>query len=636
MLKALLDSGEDYLGIFQPFLLEVIGARSDPAFTASEVQASVATCFSLTIPETTLRVLLGRLVRGNLLRREGGRFIRRLIPERLGIASARANIEAEHQFLGSEFVTFAKERSLELASATDALELLFELVDDYQQEVLLNGQWPALIEEPHQDQSQHRRHLATLFLAERCVRDERLSAILRRILEGTVLGSTLLLKDIDAAKKDFKRLQVFLDTSLLLGALGYCGAAPQNLTRETLKLLQLANARTLVFDVTIAEIRRILAVYRDKLLTQTGREQLRPTELTRHFLTNRVSSADVAQAMAELPQNLKALGIGQVALPRRQRDYQLDETALQRMLTRPGGAEDEPRVLHDVDCVMGVINIRRGAHAFSWEESGAVFTSTTNAVVRQVDGWFRGSGERGMSPIVHTSKLANIAWLKNPKAGAELKQRELVALCSAALRPTENRWRLFLSHLGKLEQMGTVTSDEAVAVLASELTDQLLGEVEPDEDLDAETVAEVIERVKAEYRREADALVEDARKRQQDAETARTAAEQALQKAADEQAHRDAKGLARAGRASSWFSFLMCIVLGGLVIAAGLLGSSRWAAAFPAWARSLLNLGVILVGLLGVLSVLFGTSLASLRKWLQARVYRLLVRFFLPRLKARL
>ena len=316
MLKALLDAGEDYLGIFQPFVFEAIAARADPAFTSREVQEFVAGSFSLNIPEPTLRVLLNRIVQAGNLRREGGRYIKKVAPNPKGIAERRKEIEAEHLLLGSEFLAFAGQQNLDLLTPDAALEVLFDLFDTYQQEYLLNGTLGQYQGSGDDGPHWHHRRTAALFLAERCLQSRKLSPILRRAVEGTVLGSTLLLRDIDSTKKDFKRLQIFLDTSLLLRALGYCGAAQASLATETLSLLRLTNARTLVFDVTVEEIRSILAVYRDKLLSRAGREQLRPTELTRFFLTSQKSSSDIVQAMATLPSDLKSIGVDVVQLPR--------------------------------------------------------------------------------------------------------------------------------------------------------------------------------------------------------------------------------------------------------------------------------------------------------------------------------
>jgi hypothetical protein len=116
-------------------------------------------------------------------------------------------------------------------------------------------------------------------------------------------------------------------------------------------------------------------------------------------------------------------------------------------------------------------------------------------------------GGAGVPPVVNVMALSNAAWLKKPTIITALKLDELCALCSAALSPSRRTWDLFLIHLRKLKQSGDVTSDEAVAIAASSLTDAILSEVEDDMPIDAATLQEVVERVKQDYAQRAAAQV---------------------------------------------------------------------------------------------------------------------------------
>lgn len=98
--------------------------------------------------------------------------------------------------------------------------------------------------------------------------------------------------------------------------------------------------------------------------------------------------------------------------------------------------------------------------------------------------------------------------MKQPASGAKLKIHELVALCVAALRPSREVWRHFVRHLRNLEISGEISSDEAAAVVASDFTEEALLEVGIDEDSDAESLSEVVGRVKRKYKAEADEAIE--------------------------------------------------------------------------------------------------------------------------------
>jgi len=124
-------------------------------------------------------------------------------------------------------------------------------------------------------------------------------------------------------------------------------------------------------------------------------------------------------------------------------------------------------------------------------------------VIRDTREWYvedeRGTG---VPPIIHIQMLSNLAWLKDPKAHSELKQRELMSLCASAMRPSEVTWQRFIRHLAKLEREKTITSDEMAAIMVDSLSEDLLMRAEsfaPDGDVDAESIEDVIHRVRETY-----------------------------------------------------------------------------------------------------------------------------------------
>jgi hypothetical protein len=112
--------------------------------------------------------------------------------------------------------------------------------------------------------------------------------------------------------------------------------------------------------------------------------------------------------------------------------------------------------------------------------------------------------------MIHQIRLTNFAWLKKPASASQLKVHELIALCSAALRPRRETWDRFIRHLQALRDSGAVNSDEAAAVLASGFTDRWLSDIEEQDDVEADTLTEVVERVKDTYREQISAQLESA------------------------------------------------------------------------------------------------------------------------------
>jgi predicted transcriptional regulator len=501
MLKVNFDAGHDHIAMFEPFVLDAVGTLGRDDMTDRDIRSALKARDELTLPLNTLQTLLGRLVKSGLLRREGGRYFRTEqqieVPD---ICEERAAAEGRQQKLATALREMAGKHGVAVASDEDALALILKFFDRHH--VLLAFDQAPVIDEAesakeHEDPGET---VTAMFLRDTISGGGDLAEILQEMLEGYVLQNTLLLRDISTAERGFKNLHVVIDSQLLFAALGMRGAALETATVELLNLLRDTGAVTDVFEPTIREMRRILAVYEEKIRTPQGRSELHQTDLTRFFLSRRCTAGDIKQYAALLEPKLKQLKFNIREPPTREEQWTLGEQALGTALAGEDGSDREPRVVHDCDCIAGVLSYRKGKTSDSLDNATAVFVTSSGMTTNTVREWYREEGGQGFPPIIHVLGLSNFAWLKKPASASKLKVHELVALCGAALRPSSKTWQRFLNHLKKLEQSGELSTDEVTAIVASGLTENALVENQIDQDSDAESLAEVVDRVKAEYR----------------------------------------------------------------------------------------------------------------------------------------
>ena len=312
--------------------------------------------------------------------------------------------------------------------------------------------------------------------------------------------------DVAISSRRFRDLEVFFDTGFLFRAVGLGSEPDVAAAREALVVLHGVNARLAVFQKTIEEMQRVLAAIERLFATPNGIKQLRPTPVVRFLLSRHYQPSQLVQASSLLERNLRQLGLTVRALPRRVPQYVLDEADLSSRLLREDQTEIDSRITHDVDVVAGILTLRAGRTVYTLDDARAVFVTTTALVVKNATKWHRAQGQEGVPPVIHQLGLSNVARLKRPAAATQLKRHELVALCSAALRPTPRMWRRFTDELRTLKEARELTSDEEIAVLTSRLTDFRLSEVQDEDDVDTGTVRDVVERVR-------DSFVEEAGKR---------------------------------------------------------------------------------------------------------------------------
>src|SRR5437762_2963320 len=122
--------------------------------------------------------------------------------------------------------------------------------------------------------------------------------------------------------------------------------------------------------------------------------------------------------------------------------------------------------------------MRAGRVATRIEDSRAVFCASSISVVRSVQRWYAGEGQRGVPPIIHQFAISSIAWIKKPSAARGVKIHELAAICAAALRPARSTWNKFMENLQKLRVDHVLSDDETIAIVASEMTEPLLQDLE--------------------------------------------------------------------------------------------------------------------------------------------------------------
>jgi hypothetical protein len=603
MLKVNFDAGRDHIAMFQPFVLDAV-AHLDADLDTDDVRREVLARHDLGLPLNTVQTILGRVAKAGYLRREGGRYFRTEKPLKdPDLQIERAHMEERQKLLAQRLCQAAAEREIDVGSTEDALVMILNLLQHYH--IALVFSEPDALDDltlpKPEDRDERARTVTTArFLQETAIEGGTSADILQEMLEGFVLQNTLLLKDVSMAARRFRDLHVFMDGGLLFGVLGWRGPAAEAATLELVSLLRDTGAVLDVFEPTIKEMRHILEIYEDRVGTSGGRESLHPTDLTRHVLSERFTSSDVRMKSALVEKNLRALGFNIRELPERDPRWTLDERSLGRALSdNAKGGENQPRVVHDIDCIAGVLTYRRGKTTESLDDARAVFVTSSPWTVRDTKRWFKEQDVRGIAPIIYYLELSSRAWLKKPASATRLKLQELIALCSAALRPSRVAWARFLAHLKQLEESGELSSDEVTSIVASELTDRVLVDENIDEDSDAASLSEVVERVKASYKATADTELTEARKR----------ADRKESEVVEIQSH-----ITLRAHAVAWVSSWVVAAIPALAAAVGTVASVIATASGKTPSIGVLALAIIPLALGGLFGLLWGFHLKAWRQ----------------------
>ncbi|QDV09314.1 hypothetical protein Poly30_48720 [Planctomycetes bacterium Poly30] len=508
LLQARLDRGLDYIELFVPFALSAIGhLDSESGFRVEDLQGRLLNDFALHIPTDTCRVLLTRAKKKDAIYREGGRYFR---DEAFDFTSYHFTNEVtaitrQYECIGARFAEFLAAEYQESVTTDQALSRLLTFLEDKQVPLLLGGNLDLALDEIDTEEGVSRRTARFILHDINASPETRIQ--LNGLLQGIVTKQAILLHEVAGEKGRFKKLRAYLDTNVLLGALGLEGETIEAAQCAFIELLREAGVELYVFERTLAEVRAILNKMSELIATPQGVKALRPTDLTRELRRRRIRPSELRQHIALLEQTVRGKLHLQVAeLPDRVPQYTEDEQSLAEALRRRARQGDplrDPRVTHDVDSVAAILTMRRGASSSKLDDARAIFITRSSEVAKNTHMWWTNQGFSGIPPVVHQYWISNVVWLKSPGARskfADYQAGALEALCEAVLQPKTSTWDLFLTTLEDLVSSGQLSSDESIALICSDLADSSLSRLEDDLDeaateSDANSIRDVIERL---------------------------------------------------------------------------------------------------------------------------------------------
>ena len=338
--------------------------------------------------------------------------------------------------------------------------------------------------------------------------DPSLFSFMETIVKGYMLSNVLYLPDISSVTSHFHKVDVYLDTRVILRALGFAGDGFQATCREMVTMLLDEGARLSCFEHTFNETAHILESTA-RALRDRRRLRLSHSETLEYFLSINAQASDVELQIARLKSLLQGLGIKVKRTPDHILRLGIDETKLGAVLRDFVGYYNDEALKNDISSLTAVYRIRDGLFPTLIEACGAVFVTTNYALARHSTQFFRDEyreANYGVPLCIMDHTLTTLVWLKKPLAAPDLPKKQLIADSFAALNPGDALWRRYLLEVDKLEHSGGISAEDFYLlrysmVARNALMDVTLGN--PDAFAEG-TVSEVLAVAQAHLRAEAE------------------------------------------------------------------------------------------------------------------------------------
>jgi hypothetical protein len=539
---------KDYVDNFVPIVAEAIRLSHNDVVSLPALQQDLLSGFGLRIPQNQLRAILSRVSKHGYIRSENRVFKR--VPEELAkltFDSVQRQVVAKHEQVLKSVITFAKERfgldwTLDLAEAA-----LYGYLASYQ---LLDPDAIVAGAMPKGDIARIGSYVIGQFVTS--VRELKMPEFeyFETVAKGDILATSIFLPDPNRTAQKFKKTYVYLDTSLLIYALGHAGEARQAPCLELVNLLYEAGAELRCFAHTLDEMRSILIACALRMETNKLADAYGPT--IEYFIEKGLQASDVRLRAEKLERDLNALRVKVVEKPALEKELMIDEQGLADAIEAEHKYVNKNALWRDVSSISSVIQLRRGHETQLVEECRALFVTTNNLLVVAAKA-FQKSVSHGDSvpPVMTDHALTNILWLKLPLAAPDLPRKRLIAASFAAAQPDDQLWDQYLSAIQKLKDDKTVSEDDYFLLRHSLQARAALMQVTlGDEDsFAAGTVQEILEIVHNDIQRGLREKLEEQTKKTEQVETSAAATIDEVKRTAQQTiAERDAANAAEQRR----------------------------------------------------------------------------------------
>jgi hypothetical protein len=523
-------AGASYLDNFVPIVAETLRISRPSVIALSDLRSAIHRQFGLQIPIEVLSSILERVRRRGFVRRTDQRT---LVPDQptldtLSFHDTQQRVMQTYERVIDDLRRWCEEHHKLALSETDAQLALDSFLDQYDLRVLTTQDANSAFDVP--TSSDRNRYLVARYVQFLQSTSSSLFEFVVLVARGSMLANAMYLPNPGRADKRFRRTQVFLDTSVLLRALGYAEPEREESSRELLDLLYQTGAELCCFSDTLEEMRGILDAARNAVAP--GQQWSGMGQTIAYFVSQRYTSSQIAVFMNRLKRDLQSRSVRVMERPDLVPHLSIDHSSLGDCLrgtnggsapqaaagdrgsgrrpTRRGRYRNEAALDHDVNVVQGVMSLRRGVVPRDLEECRAIFVTTNRVLVRCARDVVTSRSAPGVvTPCVTEHAMTTILWLKRPTAAPDLPRKRLIADAFAATQPPDYLWVEYLREVDRLEERGGFTEEDVYLARNSlEARETFMDVTLGDEALVHGSVTQVLDRVKQRLVQESQTLVE--------------------------------------------------------------------------------------------------------------------------------
>lgn len=511
----------DYIDNFVLIVAEAIRQLPHDTVVINDVQDQIKNHFHLDLPQNTIKSLLDRVKKRGYIQVKRGTFTRNHSAlATLNFREIQQKVIEAHEALIKDLIAFASAPYNIIWSNDEAEEALQAYLQENQVELLTDLLARTSIKTCQITHISHKnKYVIGKYIQHLQVTQSAKLEYLETVIKGNLLANSVCMTDPGTHQRRFKHTTVFLDSPLIIYALGYAGDPRKWPALELIDLLKKYGANLAIFRHSLDEIIGILTACAARIGRMQFRDSYGPS--IEYFIEKGYSETDIMMFVHNLETNLSAIGIAiSDRPPYSEHENIIDETIFLKYLGSQIRYSKKIALERDKESITAIVRLRRGNSFIPIEECRAIFVTSNRSLAYCARRYDEFNYQAGTAPLSVTDyELTNLVWLKDPSIAPNLPRKRLIADFMAAIQPNEQLWTKYLDCIAQLEQQNKLSDDQYFVLrhsiqARSELMEITLG----DETVFSEgTVSEVLAVIEESFRAEGIARANAAELAKQDA-----------------------------------------------------------------------------------------------------------------------
>lgn len=459
---------KDTLDLLLPFLKYAIGKQTQVGKIV-DIE-TVTGLFKIefgydTIPHNVIISMLNRLSPAILSKKNGTYTLVSSLDEDIEDFEKRRTVYKERRNkVGNALAAYLNAHILKLDSNYDCDSALLVLIAFFVNNGLVLAQTPEQLSLMRKKANEKSEYCVAQFIVEEQKKESELFDYIVDMVKGFFVSTAISFEpeNLSLPHSKFKNVCCYLDTRILIDALGLRLKSGQIAALELLEMLKSEQATLCCFSHTIEELKDIIKAYRKSLETPGKRVVFNTLE---SWDEQNYTVVQVNRYLSLLSSKIAALGITVVPSPA-QIKTKVNGLKVGRFLAtlkQKVVYHSDSAYHNDVLSVMGVMKLRKGKIESELEKCGHIFITTNTPLIGVANSCLKDPGD-GVPPVISDTTLSSVIWFKCYSSHKDYPKYKLLDNALLALEPSNSLMNEFYNVINRMVADGGLSEDEAAII----------------------------------------------------------------------------------------------------------------------------------------------------------------------------